>query len=141
MQKEWLFALFFMLMVMQAVGVRLQVRAYRQAVSRLRRRGYVGIGGGRRRLGPGTIVLLACSGDGTIIGAETMQGMTIFSRFRERPDLYGRTIYDFKNELSTYPAKKRKKYKSYEQAADALIGRLQKEAAAWQEENSQLEKV
>ena len=50
MQKEWLFALFFMLMVMQAVGVRLQVRAYRQAVSRLRRRGYVGIGGGRRRL-------------------------------------------------------------------------------------------
>lgn len=111
-------------MVLQILGARLQVRQYQAAVRRLRQRGNVGIGGRKGRFGPGCIVLLACSGDGTIVGAEVMQGMTIFSRFRPVPDLYGQSVYNLKEEYESLPDKRRRHYKGYEQAVDALIHRL-----------------
>ena len=69
MKLELFFAILFILMVLQILGARLQVRQYQAAVRRLRQRGNVGIGGRKGRFGPGCIVLLACSGDGTIVGA------------------------------------------------------------------------
>ncbi len=124
MKLEFFFAILFALMVLQILGARLQVRQYQAAVRRLRQRGNVGIGGRKGRFGPGCIVLLACSGDGTIVGAEVMQGMTIFSRFRPVPDLYGQSVYDLKREYESLPDKRRRHYKGYEQAVDALIHRL-----------------
>ncbi|MDY2905099.1 MAG: transcriptional regulator GutM [Caecibacter massiliensis] len=124
MKLEFFFAILFALMVLQILGARLQVRQYQAAVRRLRQRGNVGIGGRKGRFGPGCIVLLACSGDGTIVGAEVMQGMTIFSRFRPVPDLYGQSVYNLKEEYESLPDKRRRHYKGYEQAVDALIHRL-----------------
>lgn len=124
MKLELFFAILFALMVLQILGARLQVRQYQVAVRRLRQRGNVGIGGRKGRFGPGCIVLLACSGDGTIVGAEVMQGMTIFSRFRPVPDLYGQSVYNLKEEYESLPDKRRRHYKGYEQAVDALIHRL-----------------
>ena len=124
MKLELFFAILFALMVPQILGARLQVRQYQAAVRRLRQRGNVGIGGRKGRFGPGCIVLLACSGDGTIVGAEVMQGMTIFSRFRPVPDLYGQSVYNLKEEYESLPDKRRRHYKGYEQAVDALIHRL-----------------
>ena len=124
MKLELFFAILFALMVLQILGARLQVRQYQAAVRRLRQRGNVGIGGRKGRFGPGCIVLLACSGDGTIVGAEVMQGMTIFSRFHAVPDLYGQSVYDLKREYESLPDKRRRHYKGYEQAVDALIHRL-----------------
>ncbi len=124
MKLELFFAILFALMVLQVLGARLQVRQYQAAVRRLRQRGNVGIGGRKGRFGPGCIVLLACSGDGTIVGAEVMQGMTIFSRFRPVPDLYGQSVYNLKEEYESLPDKRRRHYKGYEQAVDALIHRL-----------------
>ena len=124
MKLELFFAILFALMVLQILGARLQVRQYQAAVRRLRQRGNVGIGGRKGRFGPGCIVLLACSGDGTIVGAEVMQGMTIFSRFRPVPDLYGQSVYNLKEEYESLPDKRRRHYKGYEQAVDALIHRL-----------------
>ena len=122
MKLELFFAILFALMVLQILGARLQVRQYQAAVRRLRQRGNVGIGGRKGRFGPGCIVLLACSG--TIVGAEVMQGMTIFSRFRPVPDLYGQSVYNLKEEYESLPDKRRRHYKGYEQAVDALIHRL-----------------
>lgn len=124
MKLELFFAILFALMVLQVLGARLQVRQYQAAVRRLRQRGNVGIGGRKGRFGPGCIVLLACSGDGTIVGAEVMQGMIIFSRFRPVPDLYGQSVYNLKEEYESLPDKRRRHYKGYEQAVDALIHRL-----------------
>ena len=124
MKLELFFAILFALMVLQILGARLQVRQYQAAVRRLRQRGNGGIGGRKGRFGPGCIVLLACSGDGTIVGAEVMQGMTIFSRFRPVPDLYGQSVYNLKEEYESLPDKRRRHYKGYEQAVDALIHRL-----------------
>lgn len=124
MKLELFFAILFALMVLQVLGARLQVRQYQAAVRRLRQRGNVGIGGRKGRFGPGCIVLLACSGDGTIVGAEVMQGMTIFSRFHAVPDLYGQSVYNLKEEYESLPDKRRRHYKGYEQAVDALIHRL-----------------
>lgn len=124
MKLELFFAILFALMVLQILGARLQVRQYQAAVRRLRQRGNVGIGGRKGHFGPGCIVLLACSGDGTIVGAEVMQGMTIFSRFRPVPDLYGQSVYNLKEEYESLPDKRRRHYKGYEQAVDALIHRL-----------------
>ena len=53
-----------------------------------------------------------------------MQGMTIFSRFRPVPDLYGQSVYNLKEEYESLPDKRRRHYKGYEQAVDALIHRL-----------------
>ena len=53
-----------------------------------------------------------------------MQGMTIFSRFHAVPDLYGQSVYDLKREYESLPDKRRRHYKGYEQAVDALIRHL-----------------
>ena len=127
MKIEYFFGFLFLLMLMQVIGVRRQVSQYRAAVSRLRQRGCVGIGGRKGRFGPGCVVILACDAAGTIVGAEVMQGMTIFSHFREVSDLYGRTVYDIQAECAAMPKKKRKHYQAYEQAASVLVERLLKD--------------
>ena len=53
-----------------------------------------------------------------------MQGITIFSRFHDMPELYGQSVYQLKKEYESLPDKRRRHYKGYEQAVDALIRRL-----------------
>lgn len=111
-------------MVMQSIGARLQVREYRRIVGELHQKGNVGIGGRRQRLGPSTIVIIACTGNGTVVGAEKMEGMTIFSRFHAMPELYGQSVYELKKRYEHMDSKERKRMKAYEQAVDVLVERL-----------------
>ena len=115
--------IFFILMVIQAVGTHLQVRKYRKSVSRLHKLGNIGVGAKRGMLGGGNIVIIACKGDGIITGAEEMKGMTIFAGFKELPELIGRTIYDLKLDYLADD----KKNKAYLQAIEALENRLKAE--------------
>ena len=124
MKVELVFCIFFLLMIMQSIGARLQVRAYRQVVNTLHQKGNVGIGGRRQRLGPSTIVIIACTGDGIIVGAEKMEGMTIFCRFHAVPELYGTSIYALKRDYENMAPTERRRWKAYEQAVDALLERL-----------------
>lgn len=45
MDMYTIFGIFFLLVLMQLIGMRLQVRAYHKAIRRLHRQGNVGIGG------------------------------------------------------------------------------------------------
>ena len=132
MSIRTIFGILLLLMVMQLIGMRLQVRAYRNAVSRLHKLGNLGIGSMRGKFGAGHIVIIACDRDGKIVGGEIMEGMTIFSRFRQMSGIAGKTIYDL-------PEKKRKKFKGHLQALEALEARLasekKKEVESHDEEN------
>ena len=116
--------IFFVLMVIQAIGTHLQVRKYRKSVSRLHKLGNIGVGAKRGKLGGGNIVIISCKGDGKITGAEEMKGMTIFAGFKEIPDIIGKNIYDLKGEYQS----DEKKNKAYLQAIEALENRLKNDS-------------
>lgn len=111
----------FVLMVMQVVGTHLQVKQYRRAVSRLHKLGNLGIGSNKRKLGAGSVVIIACKSDGTITGGEEMTGLTIFNGFKEIGGIVGRNISDLKAEYQKLNAKL---YKGHIQAIEALEERL-----------------
>ena len=110
MQTETLIGILFLLFVIQVIGTHLQVKEYKRAVHEMHKLGNVGIGSRRRRLGPSSIVVIACRSDGEILDGRMMQGMTILSRCRA--------------EYGALPERRRAHYKGHLQALDALIARL-----------------
>ncbi len=125
MNPGTLFATLFFLMVLQVIGTHLQVREYRKAVHRLHAQGNIGIGSKRRRFGPGNIVIIACRSDGAITGAEIMEGISIFCRFKPVQGVVGKSIYELKAEYLSLSKKRQKYYRGHLQALDALELRLQ----------------
>lgn len=114
----------FVLMIMQVIGTHLQVKQYRKTVSKLHKLGNLGVGASRRKLGGGNIVIIACKGDGTITGGEEMRGLTIFTSFKEIPDIVGKNISNLKAEYKS----DEKKYKAHLQAIEALENRLKNDS-------------
>lgn len=119
-----IFGILILLMIMQLVGMRLQVRAYKRTVQRLHKLGNLGIGSMRGRFGPGHLVIIVCDKDGRILDGEIMEGMTIFSKFKKIQGIAGRTIYDLKQEYLALPKKQQKRHKGHIQALEALEARL-----------------
>lgn len=125
MEMTMLFLVFFLLMILQAFGTYLQVKAYKKAVRRLHKTGNVGIGSKKGRLRPGNIVVIACDQKGVITGGEIMEGFTIFNGFRQLTGIVGKTIYELREEYRRLPEKRQKLYKAHLQALDALHIRLE----------------
>lgn len=119
-----LFAILFLLVLMQIAGTWLQVKAYRKAVKRLHKKGNLGIGALRRRFGPSNIVIIACNRDGIVTGGEIMSGMTIFSRFREIEGIAGKSLAELKESYQSLPDRRKKAYKGHIQALEVLEARL-----------------
>lgn len=119
-----IFGILILLMIIQLIGMRLQVRAYKKTVQRLHKLGNLGIGSMRGRFGPGHLVIIVCDKEGMIVDGEIMEGMTIFSHFKKIPEIAGRTIYDLKREYLSLPKKQQKQRKGYIQALEALELRL-----------------
>ncbi len=117
-------AVLFGLMLLQLLGTHIQIKNYRKTVSKLHKLGNLGVGSNRQRFGAGSVVIISCKSDGTITGGEEMRGFTIFSGFKEIPNIVGRTIYDLKSEYSSLPEKQQKIFKAHLQAIDALETRL-----------------
>ena len=124
MQTEVLLGVIFLLFVIQVIGTHLQVKEYKRAVREMHKLGNVGIGSRRRKLGPSSIVVIACRPNGEILDGRIMQGMTILSRFRPMKGIAGRTINDLHAEYEALPERRRAHYKGHIQALDALIARL-----------------
>lgn len=120
-------SILFLLMIVQIIGTHLQVKQYRKSVHKLHKLGNLGVGS-NRRFGGGSVVIIACKADGTITGCEEMKGFTIFSGFKENPDIIGKNIYELKAEYEALPEKERKSFKAYIQALGALEIRLNSEA-------------
>ena len=114
----------FGLMLLQLLGTHIQIKNYRKTVRKLHKLGNLGVGSSKQRLGAGSVVIISCKSDGTITGGEEMRGFTIFSGFKEIPNIVGRTIYDLKAEYSSLPEKEQKTFKAHLQALDALEIRL-----------------
>ena len=119
-----LFAILFLLVIMQIVGTWLQVKAYRKAVKRLHKKGNLGIGALRRRFGPSNIVIIACDREGIVTGGELMSGMTIFTRFHEIEGIVGKSLTELKESYQNLPKRRRKAYKGHLQAVEVLEARL-----------------
>ena len=124
MDTKILLLILFLLMVMQVVGTHLQVKEYRKTVHKLHELGNLGIGSFRRRFGPGNIVIIACDSKGMITGGRIMQGMTIFSHFRELEGIVGKSVYQLKSEYLILQQRNKNYYKGHLQALEALEKRL-----------------
>lgn len=130
-ELKWIFLAALVLFGMQAFGSWLQIQDYKKAVRRVHRLGSVGVG--QQKGFGGKLVLVACDSCGFITGAETMEGITIFARFRPRSQAFGHTlegahIEDLLSELRALEPKRRKRLKGWLQALEALESRLYPEA-------------
>lgn len=126
-ELKWIFLVVLVLFVMQAIGSYFQIQDYKKAVRRVHQLGNVGVG--QQKGFGGKLVLIACDGCGFVTGAETMEGITIFARFRPRTqafghDLNGTHIEDLLTELRALEPKRRKRFKGWLQALEALENRL-----------------
>lgn len=120
----------FCLFVMQAIGGYFQIRDYRKSVKRVHKLGNVGIGQKRGKLLSGYLILIACDNEGIITGAEIMEGLSFFAKFKPtntflNKQLIGTSIYDFLQITRSFDKKQNKKYRGYINALEALNLRLE----------------
>ncbi len=132
-ELKWIFLAALVLFGMQAFGSYLQIQDYKKAVRRVHRLGNVGVG--QQKGFGGKLILVACDGCGFVTGAETMEGITIFARFRPRSQAFGHVlegahIEDLLAELRSMEPKRRKRLKGWLQALEALESRLYPDAGS-----------
>lgn len=132
MDFTMLFVCLLVFMVIQALGTYVQVRQYKKAVRRLHKKGNVGIGSRRSKL-KNNIVIIACDGEGIVVDAELMEGLTIFTKFKQIPEIIGKDIFSLREEYAAITSKKeQKRWRGHIEAIKALCNRL---------ENDKLENV
>ncbi len=127
----WIFLAALVMFGMQSYGSYLQIQDYKKAVRRVHRLGNVGVG--QQKGFGGKLVLVACDSRGVVTGAEVMEGITIFARFRPRSQAFGHVlegahIGDLLTELRSLEPKRRRRLKGWLQALEALERRLYSDA-------------
>ena len=114
----------FCLFVMQAIGGYFQIKDYRKSVKRVHKLGNVGIGQKRGKLLSGYLILIACDNNGIITGAEIMEGLSFFAKFKPtnsflNREMIGTSIYDFLQITRNFDKKQTKKSNSNKQTNKA----------------------
>ncbi|MBB6217407.1 glucitol operon activator protein [Anaerosolibacter carboniphilus] len=99
MEKIFIFA--FGLLILQGVLSYWQIKNYRDRIHILNKAGIVGIGVEKGRIRAGNITILVCDKTGKIVKGEKMEGITVFTRFIEIPDIVGVSIKELKAENET----------------------------------------
>ncbi len=120
----------FVMFVIQALGGVWQMKNYRKAIHRVHKFGNVGFGQKKGGLTVGYIVMIACDEKGIITGGEIMKGISFLAKFQPwttflGKDVIGVSIYDYLDQLRSYDKRKRKRYKGYINALEALEQRFQ----------------
>ena len=123
MDFTMLFVCLLAFMVIQALGTYVQVQQYKKAVRRLHKKGNIGIGSKRSRI-RNNIVIIACDNQGKIVDGELMEGLTIFTKFKQIPEIVGKDILTLKEEYEALSKKEKKQFKGHLQAVDALCNRF-----------------
>lgn len=123
MDFTMLFVCLLAFMVIQALGTYVQVQQYKKAVRRLHKKGNIGIGSKRSRI-RNNIVIIACDNQGKIVDGELMEGLTVFTKFKQIPDIIGKDIFLLKEEYEALSKKEKKQFKAHLQAVEALCNRL-----------------
>ena len=123
MDFTMLFVCLLAFMVIQALGTYVQVQQYKKAVRRLHKKGNIGIGSKRSRI-RNNIVIIACDNQGKIVDGELMEGLTVFTKFKQIPDIIGKDIFLLKEEYEALSKKEKKQFKGNLQAVEALCNRF-----------------
>jgi glucitol operon activator protein len=97
MEKVVIFA--FVLLVVQGIFTFFQAKSYRVKLASLRNKGIMGIGSKKGWLRSGNITILICDGRGVIVHGEKMEGMTVFTRFKEIAEVKGIKVADLKKKI------------------------------------------
>ena len=126
---SWLLLIVFALFILQAAGGYLQIRNYQQAIRRMHKLGNVGVGQKRGHFLDGHVVIIACNSEGTITGAEIMDGIGVWARFHPvrkfmDKELVGGNVFEFVEMTSHFEKKQVKRYRGYVRAFEALEARL-----------------
>lgn len=114
MEKVVIFA--FVLLVVQGIFTFIQAKSYRVKLASLRDKGLMGIGSKKGWLRSGNITILVCDGRGTIVHGEKMEGMTVFTRFKEIAEVKGIKVGDLKKTIE-----ERLKDKKYPKPSDVAM--------------------
>ena len=109
----------FIFMIMQSLGTVLQIKLYKSAVRRLRKKSNIGIGS-KKNIFSRNIVIIACDNQCKITGGQILDGITIFSRFKDIPDIVGKDIYELKSDYDSLSQNKKKKLAGHIQALNTL---------------------
>ena len=123
MDFTMLFVCLLAFMVIQALGTYVQVQQYKKAVRRPHKKGNIGIGSKRSRI-RNNIVIIACDNQGKIVDGELMEGLTVFTKFKQIPDIIGKDIFLLKEEYEALSRGEKKQFKGHLQAVEALCNRL-----------------
>lgn len=90
-----------LLWLSQIAGTYFQMEHYRKVLGGIRQsggEGFVGVGNAKARFGKGVILILVVGENGLVREALRMQGMTVFARFKEAPDLVHKRLDDLREE-------------------------------------------
>jgi glucitol operon activator protein len=91
-----IFIIAFALLILQGILSYSQIKNFQTRIKALKAKGLVGIGKEKGILKAGNITILVCNKQGKIITGEKMEGITIFTRFREIDNIAGFSIQQLK---------------------------------------------
>jgi len=71
-----------------------QARHYQDTIRQMKagRKGFMGIGVVRRKLGPGAVAILVTDPDGTVVEGRAMAGVSVFARFNPLHGVSGQPL-------------------------------------------------
>ncbi|WP_188455008.1 transcriptional regulator GutM [Virgibacillus oceani] len=74
---------FAVLWILQILLSAMQLKHYQKTIREMSKHssGYLGVGVDKRKLGVGSVVVLVCDTNGTVIESKKMYGVTVFQRF------------------------------------------------------------
>lgn len=96
---EKLVIIAFGLLIIQGLLTYFQIKSYQHKVKELKKYGIVGIGTEKGGLKAGNITILVSDSNGIIVRCEKMEGMTVFTRFKEVKGLQGLSIEKLKEDV------------------------------------------
>lgn len=115
----------FIFMIIQSIGTIFQIKLYKNTVKRLNEKANIGIGS-KKNIFSRNIVIIACDNSCKITGAQIFDGITMFSRFKDIPNIIGKDIYELKDTYNLLSDKEKKKLAGHIQALNSLCEYMQR---------------
>jgi glucitol operon activator protein len=122
----WFIAIFIGMWLVQFLLTKLQMKNYQSTIRRLSNRpsGYLGAGIEKQKLGIGSIAIVVTDENGIIKDCEVMQGVTVFTRFKQHTTYKGLNIHTLHSELKGKPMDH-----AFKMAIEKIEGQMNKKEA------------
>ncbi|WP_273124254.1 transcriptional regulator GutM [Bacillus weihaiensis] len=122
----WFITIFIGMWLLQFLLTKLQLKNYQTTIQRLSKRpsGYLGVGIQKQKVGTGAIAILITNETGIIEECETMEGVTVFTRFKPFTAHNGITLHQLKAKLEDQPMDT-----AFKMAIEKIEGQMNKKTA------------